>query len=560
MTARAPAAAPPSRAAGRRGRRGPDIAGCGALTRMMLRRDRIRLAVWPLLTLGILASLVNGVTGGYQEAAERRTYAENLGDSAAAAAFSGPLYRLTELGGIVVAESLTIVMFAVALAGLLLAVRYTRAEEETGRAELVSSAAVGRQGRLATALLVAGGLGLLAGLLAAVLTAAFGLPAAGCVAYGLAVTLVGWLFVGVGVLFAQVFEHSRTAIGASAGVFGASIVLRAIGDASLVADPQSPLRHLSWASPFGWAFQVRPFAGERWWVLLLPFACAVLAVAAAAALGVRRDVGAGLIPARPGRATATGRFGTAWALAWRLQRGAMIGWGIGVALFAVAFGSFAIEMEDMAEPGSDSAELLARLGGSASPADGWIAWTLSIAGMVTAVYAVSAVQRLRAEEDALRTDMVLAGAVRRGRWSAAHLAAAALGVAAIMIAAGLLTGLVYGLRAGDLGGQLPRVLGGALVQVPAALLTAAAAYAVHAYLPRLTSAMWALAIGAVLLTELGSSLKLHQAVLDLSPFTHTPKAPGGPVDAAPLLWFAGCAAVLVAAAAYRLRRRDIGVF
>ncbi|SNT52150.1 ABC-2 type transport system permease protein [Actinomadura meyerae] len=559
MTARAPATAPPRPEAGRRARRGPDLAGAGALTRMMLRRDRIRLAVWPLLTLGILASLVNGVTSGYQDAGERRTYADNLGDSAAAAAFSGPLYELTELGGIVVAESLTIVMFAVALAGMLLAVRYTRAEEETGRAELVSSAAVGRQGRLATALAVAGGLGLLAGLLSAVLTAAFGLPVAGSIAYGLAVTLVGWFFAGIGVLFAQVFEHSRAAAGASAGVFGASIVLRAIGDASLVAEPGGALRHLSWASPFGWAFQARPFTGERWWVLLLPLAGTVLAVAAAAALGVRRDVGAGLIPARPGRATATDRFGTAWALAWRLQRGAMTGWAVGVALFAVAFGSFAIEMRDMAEPGGDSADLLARLGGSSSPADGWIAWTLSIAGMAAAVYTVSAVQRLRAEEDALRTDMVLATAVPRGRWSAAHLAVTALGAAAIMIAAGALTGLVYGLRADDLGGQLPRVLGGALVQVPAALLTAAVAYAFHAYLPRLTSAVWALVIGAVLLTQLGAGLKLDQAALDLSPFTHTPKAPGGHVDAMPLLWFTGIAAVLVALASYRLRRRDIGV-
>ncbi|GAA4482248.1 exporter of polyketide antibiotics [Actinoallomurus oryzae] len=547
---------PPTGTASVRG--APRLAGCGSLARMALRRDRVRLIVWALLTLGILVSLVSSVVRNQQTLAQRQEYAAHIGDSAAAAAFSGPLYGLTTKGGIAVAEALTIIMFGMALGSLLLIVRYTRTDEETGRAELIASTGVSRYGRLAAAVVVVGGADLVLGAVSTLIMLAFGLPAPGCVAFGLVLTLVGWTFAGVGALFAQVFQHSRTAMGTSVAVFGAALVLRAIGDAGLIADGRSPLRYLSWASPLGWAFEVRPYAGERWWVAALMFALAVVLVGAAAALVVRRDIDAGLIPARLGRARATPRFGSAWGLAWRLQRGGIAGWGVGIALFAGVFGSFAVEMDDMARSGG-SVDLLARLGGSRVPSDSWIAWTLSLAGMVSAIYVVSAVLRLRAEEDGLRTEMVLATAVGRRKWCAAHLVTAAVGVTVIMVASGLVAGLVHGLRADDLGGQLPRVLGGALVQVPAALLMAAVAFAVHAFLPRLTALAWVAVVGAVLLTQIGASLRFDQAVLDISPFTHAPKAPAAPVHAAPLLWFLGSAVLLAAAGLYRVGRRDIGV-
>ncbi|QFG24808.1 ABC transporter permease [Actinomadura sp. WMMB 499] len=533
--------------------------GTGALVRLALRRDRIRLSVWTLLTLFLLISLVSGVAGTYDTAAERLDYAGSIGGSAAAAAFSGPLYGLDTTGGIAVAESGTIVLLSVAVGSLLLAVRYTRTEEETGRAELVAAAPVGRHAGLAAALVVVGGGGLLIGAVSAALMALTGLGAAGSVAFGLALTLVGWVFTGVGTVTAQVFQHARTATGAAAAVLGAALTLRAVGDAARVGgDGESGLGVLSWLSPLGWAFEIRPFAGERWWAAALPLAAAMAAVALAAALQRRRDVDAGLIPARHGSERAAPWLGSALGLAWRLQRGALLGWGAGIALFAAAFGAFAVEMADMVS-GDDSADVIVRLGGSGGAlADSWIAWTLSIAGMLAAVYAVAAVLRMRAEEAEQRAEPVLATAVGRRGWAAGHLVVAALGAAAITLASGALVGLVHGLRAGDLGGQLPRVLGASLVQIPAALLMAGAAFAVVAFAPRLATAAWVLVVGALLLTQVGAALELSQAALNISPFTHTPKVPGSDVDAVPLLAFLGGAALLAAAGAHRIRHRDIG--
>ena len=87
--------------------------------------------------------------------------------------------------------------------------------------------------------------------------------------------------------------------------------------------------------------------------------------------------------------------------------------------------------------------------------------------MLAAGYAVQATLRLRAEEAGRRAEPVLATAVAADRWAGSHLVVAAAGSAAVLAVGGLLAGLAYGLRAGDMGGELPRVLGGALVQLPA---------------------------------------------------------------------------------------------
>jgi ABC-2 type transport system permease protein len=47
-------------------------------------------------------------------------------------------------------------------------------------------------------------------------------------------------------------------------------------------------------------------------------------------------------------------------------------------------------------------------------------------------------------------------------------------------------------------------------------------------------------------------------VLDVSPFTHVPKLPGGAFSAEPLLWLTAVTLGLAAAGLAGLRRRDVG--
>jgi ABC-2 type transport system permease protein len=56
----------------------------------------------------------------------------------------------------------------------------------------------------------------------------------------------------------------------------------------------------------------------------------------------------------------------------------------------------------------------------------------------------------------------------------------------------------------------------------------------------------------------GPALSLSQSVLDISPFTHVPKLPGGVLTATPLTWLSVIAVAVAAVGLIGLRRRDIG--
>ena len=103
------------------------------------------------------------------------------------------------------------------------------------------------------------------------------------------------------------------------------------------------------------------------------------------------------------------------------------------------------------------------------------------------------------------------------------------------------------------------MLGAAMGQLPSALALAAVAVLVFGLLPRASVAGAWSGVGLVVVIDLfGQALQLSHWVLDISPFTHAPRLPGGTVQAAPLLWLCLVALAFSAVGLAALRRRDIG--
>ncbi len=249
-------------------------------------------------------------------------------------ALSGPVSG-TSAGSLVAWKVLVFAAAAAGLMGIFTVVRHTRDDEEQGRLELVGAAVVGRQAPLAAGLAVAFGASLVLIPLIAVVQATLGYPLAGSVALGAAVGLSGCVFAAVRAVCAQLTVSARTARGMAVGALGVAFLLRAVGDAA------SGTSWLRWASPLGWAEQMRVYANPRWGVTILFVLSAAVLAGCAALLGAHRDLGAGLLPARAGRPQAPPWLRSPLALAWRLQRGALLGWAAGFVLAGAVLGSAA---------------------------------------------------------------------------------------------------------------------------------------------------------------------------------------------------------------------------
>ncbi|GGN06985.1 ABC transporter permease [Streptomyces fuscichromogenes] len=520
------------------------LTGTGTLLRFALRRDRVTTPVWIAVNALMVLSMPNTLRTLYGTAAERSDLVSQLQTNAAFRALIGPLYG-TSLGGLTAWRVGVYAGLLTAVTSLLVVVRHTRDEEESGRAELVVSGAVGRGASLAAALLAAGAANGVVALLVTVGLAGQG--AAGALAFGLGLAATGMVFATTAAIAAQLTESARLARGLTAAVLGAAFVLRAAGDAA-TADGSSVW---TWFSPLGWLENLRPFAAERWWVLLLFTAAVLVQAAVAYALAGRRDLGMSFLPTRPG--PAVGRLGSAAGLAWRLQRGAVLGWSLGFFLAGVVFGDLAQGAADLVGDNDNARQIFERMGGRSGLTDAFLASMAGILGLVAALYVVASVLRLSSEETSGRAEPLLACQVSRLRWAAGHLTIAFGGAALLMLLAGTGLAVGYGRRAGP-------VLVACLVQLPAVWVIGGLALLLYGVAPRLcVPASWGVAVAVLLIGWVGPALNAPQLVLDLSPFGHLPKLPGGGMEWGPVAALLGLAAVLAGAGLAGLRRRDLTV-
>ena len=523
--------------------------GTRRLLWLVLRRDRFRIAMWMFGLVGLMTVSASSIVALYTTQEDLEGYARTVRGNSALIIQAGPGYGLDDptLGAVVMNETAQWLFIAAAVMSVFMVVRHTRTEEETERAELVRAAPVGRHAALASAMI--GALVVNAAIAAGNVIAlvAFGLPLAGSSAFGASMVGVGMVFAGVAAVAAQVASGSRAALAAGGLAVGVAFVLRAIGDVGNGV--------LSWASPIGWAQSIRPYANERWWVLVLPLAATVVLVMAARTLQDHRDFGSGLVAQRSGRAEATAQLSSAFGLAVRLQRGALIGWAIGLGALSFFYGLVADQAEQIIEDNPDMADFFAQLG-VASVTDAFLSTAMLIMALFATGFTVSSVLRLRSEELAGRVDPVLAAPVGRRRWASGHLAVALVGTVVVAAVVGASMGIGAAIVLGD-GGRVGGLLAAGLVMVPAMWLLAGATLLLYGARPRWALAAWALVAWVFVAAMFGSLLDLPQWLLNLSPFQHVPALPAAPMAWLPMVILSAIAAVLIAAGLAALDRRDM---
>ncbi|GIH17438.1 ABC transporter permease [Rugosimonospora africana] len=530
-----------------------ELVGTGRLVRLILRRDRVLMPLWVVWIAIIPIGYVASINGLFPTAAGRQTYADESAHNAGFVALYGRLFG-SSLGELV-AWRAGFIPVAIGLFTILTVIRHTRMEEETGRRELLGATVVGRYAGLAAAVLTTCVANLVLGALVALGLMSQDLPAAGSWALGLEFAAAGWMFAALAAVVAQLTASARSARSIAIVVLAATYVLRLAGDISAIGS--GAVSWLSWLSPIGWVQRIRPYGGDRWWPLALAVGVTAVLVWVAVALSARRDVGSGLLASRPGPASAGAGLRSPLALAWRLHRGLLLGWAVGFALLGIVFGGVAKSVGDMAQDNQTFADIVARVGGTAGVIDSDLAGSIGILGLIAAAYAIQATLKLRDEETSGHAEPVLSTATGRLRWAAGHLLFTFLGPAVALLASGLAMGITYGSTAHDVGGQVPRLVAGAMAQLPAVWVLAAIAVLLFGTLPRLSPVGWGALAACLLLFLVGGAVRLDQWVMDISPYTHLPHLPGGEVTATPLVVLTAVAAALAVVGLAGLRRRDM---
>jgi ABC-2 type transport system permease protein len=494
------------------------------MLRFLLRRDRVLLPGWIALIAGVVLSTTGQYSRMFPTPEAARSFAREIEGNTALTAFTGQLTAPTS-HGLILWKIGDIAFTLTALMAILVVLRHTRAEEESGRQELLRATPVSRYAPLASALGLAMGAALLVGVLVAVI---------GGPRFGLAVAAPGLVFAAVAGVAAQLTERSSTAHLIACGALGVTYGVRFAADGSGVLWAR-------WFSPNGWSHLFLTSG----WVIVVPLVATAALTSLAFRLSLRRDFGAGVVPALPGKS------GGDVNLPWRVHRTQLIGWVAAFALAGITMGGVADGMSGTIDGGSPAmSEFLHRYG--SGPIGDTLLWMIMISlGGAAALFPVLVVLRLRADEVSGRAELLLSTAAGRMRWAAGHLLVAVAGTLAMMTAAGLTAGR------GDL-----RVLTAALLQVPAALVVGAVAMLAVGFVPRAAAAIsFVVWLAVNMFGEIvGPSLGIGYDVANLvSPFHFLPRVlTGEQLTAAPLLGLAAVAVVLSSLGMVRLRVRDLG--
>jgi ABC-2 type transport system permease protein len=526
------------------------MAGVGQVARISVRRDRILVSVWTLVLVAVCYASAVATAPLYPTAADQVAAAEAINASPAVVALYGPILDVHSLGELSMTKMTVLYAVFVAILAVVVVRRHTRTEEESGRAELLGGTAIGRDALLVAAVAEGVAVSLVVGLLAAVADILGGLPVEGSLAFGASWAGLGLVASGLAAAACQLSASSRTCGAIAAAGLGVFFVLRIVGDTT-------SLSAFSWLSPFGWGTQLRAWSDPRWWVLLLYVGTTAAFTALAHVLRSRRDLGSGLLAARPGPATGSPRLADAVALAIRLHGPTVLTWTAAMTVLGLVMGAIAPNIGDALDsPGAR--DFIQRLGGEGAIQDTLLAAELSIMAVVITCFAIAVVGHGGSDEHDGRTEQVLATATSRARSYVALLVVAFVGAAWLLLVTGLAVTLGFGGASGDLGDAFGRVLPAALVQAPAVWLVASGAVAAYAWRSGWSAAGWVLVVACLSVGQFGELLRLPQWVIDLSPYVHVPKMPVDAFAATPTLVMTLLAAVLLTVGWVGYRSRDIG--
>lgn len=511
------------------------------------------------LLWGVVFSVSIAETGieyatAYPTPKDRADLAAAWANNVGLTALLGPARGVDTVAGYSAWHAMGVLGIFGAIWGLLLATRLTRAEEDAGRWEMLLAGQTNRR-RAAMQALAGIAVGLMV-LWAVTAAATIAVGSRHDVNYSVtgslffATTLVAGAvqFAAVGFLAGQVASSRRQANTIGGAVLVAAYLVR------MVADSGAGVEWLRWASPLGWPEHLRPFTDPNPAGFLPIVAFATLCAIAALRIAGRRDLGAGVGPARATTSSHTRLLTGQFGLTLRLIRPLLVAWLAAMAICGLMFG---VAAEAGGNAGADSIQrAVGRFGGEYGGAAAYLGVVFMVGAGLVAFAAAGQISATRAEEADGYVDHLLVRPVARWRWLAGRAVTSAGLVAAVSVMAGLASWVGTASQHDTV--PFDRLLLAGVNVAPPALFVLGAGLLVYGIRPRLASPIaYGLVAWSLLVQILASGLDLGRWLRDTSVLTHMAPAPAADPNWGAAAWLAGLGLALAVGGIAAFSRRDL---
>ena len=522
----------------------------GTLFRFALRRDRLFLPLWVIgiATFAILCAPL--FTQVANSAAELAMYAETM-KNPAMIALCGPLYAEPYTYGVMYTQLMTVwILILIGVMNIFLVAQHTRKDEEDGRLEIMRSLPVGRAAILSSAWLMTILANFLIGILSALGLTILGIEsmtAGGCFLLGGLFFAVGMFFAAVSMLFSQLCAASRSMTGGCFLSLGAFYLVAAMGNVSGGM--------MVYFSPFSIVFKSTPFAGNRVWPIFTVLAVTIMIAASAMRLSTRRDLGAGLLPQRRGRAHAKAALSSPFGLAFRLTKKAAIAWLIIMLVLGISYGSVFGDFESFIGQ-SEVLQMIIAADAGENMILSFMTYITLIMSLVASIPVINCILKLRSEEKKNRLESIYARSVSKTGQFVPYI------IIAMILSVMLQLALSFGmwLSAGAVMKDallLADVVISGLVKLPGIWLFAGVSVLLTGLLPRLTSLVWVYFGVSFFVVYIGRMMDIPEILTGLSAFGALPNYPIDEFQIVPFASVTLIAAVLLVIGTVSYEKREI---
>jgi len=524
--------------------------GIGRISRLIIRRDRIRIPLW-LIGICFFTFMVPMAFAELYASQEQRNVMALTMENPAMIAMVGPADLSNYTLGVMTAhQMLLLTSVVVGLMSILLVTRHTRGDEENGRIEMIRSLPVGRLSNLNAALLVYTITNIVLALIIGLGLYALNIESMnfeGSLLYGVTLGATGIFFAAATAVFGQLSESSRGTIGFSIAILLIAYIVRGIGDVSNET--------LSSISPLGWVTKTQPYGANNWSPIVLMIGVSIILFTLANFLNAIRDLEAGLLPSRPGRKYASAFLQSPLGLGLKLQRTGMISWAIGIYILGAAYGSVLGDLDSFFE-GNDLMKQMLASRGDYSATEQFVSMIMMVLAIITTIPPVMAMNKLYAEEKKKRIDHLLGRAVSRTRLMGSFLVISIVN-GFVMISLSAIGMWSASLSVMEEPFSFGTIYGMGIVYFPAILVMISLVVLLIGNLPRITSLIWLFLFYSFFVLYLGGLFQFPDWVGNISPFGHIPQLPLDDMTWKPILMLIGISAVLTAVGFIGYNKRDI---